>query len=709
MIVENIKSTRRVEKLREYYLKNSPRIFHPGLTENKDHRALLLFLEGWRRSKSTAATTRIRKSMAEAYMLENTVPIIIPDELIVGQPDFREFNEEEQKAYDEYKKAEEYVVKDWGRKDHLALDYQLLLEKGISGILEIIDEEISKIDINDGLQTERYEYFLCCKIELESFNKMCSNYAKEALRLAEKSRGKEKEELMQLYETLCNVPFKPAASFREALQSIHMFTFSLYGLYSFGKPDLYLLPYYRNDIEKGILTPEKAQELVDCFYLLTIPNVPGWAAEGLMLAGRDGDGNKVENELTWHFLKAIEHTHLPDPNVGFCITEETSEEIMEYVSKIIADGHAQPQVWNNDAVVESMIKNGFDEKDANLFTLSTCVEVTPIGCSGINVTSPMINVLEVFMEAFNKCTDDMTFEDVFKTFENEFRSVCDERILQENLYFLEQARNSTDPMRSSVLIHDCIERGLSHDSGGARYNYLEPDLFGVQNVGESLNIIKHLVFEENYISISEFKKALENNYDGYESLLSHIRNKTPHFGTGDEEANNITKRVADIILKIFSSKKTARNSAVLPGNFSYLYHVGEGKKVGASPDGRRAGMPLNDGCNPVQGYDNMGPTLSLASTAFWEPARFLGGTSVNVKINKGTEPKKINALIKGYIKTKCAQLQFNIVDADELIKAQHNPEKYSDLIVRIGGYSEFFVRLQKPMQDEIISRTLNEM
>ena len=576
-------------------------------------------------------------------------------------------------------------------------------------MIELVNDEIQKIDLNDGLQAERYEFLLCSRLELEGLLKLSQAYAKRALEMAEQAEGEDKKDLLELYKVLEQVPAKPARTFREALQSIQMFTFNLYGLYSYGKPDLYLLPYYKKDIANGTLTPEKAQELIDCFYLLSIQNCPSWAAEGLMLGGRDADGNPIENELTWHFLNAIEHTRIPDPNIGFCVTDQTSDEILDYVSELITKGYAQPQIWNNDAVVESMVQNGFDRRDANLFTLSCCVEVTPIGCSGINVTSPMINVLKVFLEAFDKCTDEMTYDDVFKAFTTHFYNVVKERVLLENLYFLEQARNSTDPVRCSLLIHDCIERGLTHDSGGARYNQLEPDLFGVINVGECLNVIKRIVFEENRITIEELNKALKCNYEGYEELLLYIRNKVPHFGTGDAQSNQIMKNVTDAILDAFSDKITVRGSTILPGNFSYLYHVREGEMTSASPDGRKAGMPLHDGCNPVQGYDTLGPTISLSSTVFWEPSRFLGGTAVNVKISKGVEKEKISSLIKGYIKTKGAQLQFSVISPEDLLNAQKNPELYKDLLVRIGGYSDFFVKLGKNQQDEVISRTLIEM
>lgn len=708
MEIEKIKKSERIEKLREYYLNNSPMAINEDIYCWKCHRSLMLYVEGWEKNQWTSDTTRIRRSLAEAYMLKNTSPVILPGELICGQPDYSDFSSEEQKRFEEYSEKEKTMPVKRGRADHVALDYQLLLDKGIEGMLDIINNELEKIDVYDGSMAERYEFFLCCKIELEGLSKMCDAYEKKAFELAKKSSGKQKEEYLELYEVLKQVPKKGARTFREALQSIHTFTWSLYGIYSYGKPDVFLYPYYKNDIEKGILTYEKAQELIDCFFLQSIPNMSSWSAEGLMLGGRDEKGNKVENELTWHFLKAIEHTRLPDPNVGFCVTKETSEEILNYVASLIKSGCCQPQIWNSDEVSRSMQKYGFSKEASYMFTLSTCVETTPIGCSGISITSPYVNLLKIFLSSFEKCDNNCDFETIFEKFKKELEKECKKIIIQENLFQIERGRNSTDPMRISMLVHDCIKRGKSNDCGGAIYNQLEPNILGMQNTTESFNVIKKLIFDEKALTVEEMKKALKNNYTGYEELLMKIKNKIPHFGTGEKESNILSKRVADAVLEAFGKMTTVRGAKVIPGAFSYREHEIQGKTTPASPDGRKSGEPLNDGSCPVQGYDDKGVTLSLASTVSWEPSRFLGGTSVNVKINKNIEKEKIIALIKGYLKTHGSQLQFNIVDKGTLLKAQKNPENYKDLLVRIGGYSDFFVKIPKSLQDEIISRSQNE-
>lgn len=274
-----------MSRLRDYYLNNSKMAIDDKIFCWKCHRSLMLYIEGWKKNVWTADTVRIRRSAAEAYMLENTRPVIIQGELIVWQPCFDDFSEEESTEYEKCLEKELLMPLKRGRADHLALDYGLLLDVEINGILEILNNEIEKLDIGNGAQTERYEFLYCCKIELEGLLKLCGAYAENAKELAYSTCGLERKEYLELYEVLNKVPANSARNFREALQSVHMFTWSLYGIYSFGKPDVYLLPYYRRDIESGVLNLELAQELIDCF-LQSVNNMNSWATQDIISLNR---------------------------------------------------------------------------------------------------------------------------------------------------------------------------------------------------------------------------------------------------------------------------------------------------------------------------------------------------------------------------------------------------------------------------------------
>jgi len=703
----NTSKTERITFLKNYYLNNSQMVLNRDLVPWKCHKSLYLYVEGWV-NNALAPTVRLRRSMAEAYMLKNMKPVICNKELIVGQPDFSPFEGDEQIQFEEYNKIYmEGMPPIKGRADHLALDYEKLLEKGIEGVIEEIKEKLDSVDVYDGRQAEKYEFYKCCLIELEGVLALAENYKNYAIKLADGASGEQKKEYLELADVLSRVPAKPATTFREALQSIHLFLYSLFGIYSVGRPDQYLYPYYEKDIKEGVMTEVQAQELIDCFYLQYMNNMSAWAAASFMIGGRDKSGKAVENRLTWHFLTAIEHTHIPDPNVGLCITNETSRELLQYACELIKAGYGQPQIWNNDGITKNMLARGYDKEAANWFTQSTCVEITPIACSGVSITSPYINMLNIFLEAFKKCNNTMTFDEIFASFEKEFENYLKDVLLQENLFQLERKRNTTDPVRISAFINDCIERGISNDAGGARYNDIEPNMLGMTNVIESFNVVKELIFNQQKLTVQEFIEMLNNNYEGYEDILAYIKNKVSHFGTDTKETNSIAKRVADTVINTLKKFTTFRGANFVPGAFSYRDHEGHGSYTQASPDGRRAGDVLADGSSPVQGYDNQGPTASLNSTTSWEPLRFLGGISVNVKISPSVSTEQVMALIDGYIRQNGIQLQFNVVDTKVLKDAQKNPDKYSDLLVRIGGYSDYFTKIPKRLQDDVIARSQN--
>ena len=640
-------------------------------------------------------------------MLENSKPVIIPGELIVGQPDFSPFSSEENKLPSQSSNVRIDIPPQRGRADHMALDYPKLLKMGVEGLIAEAKEKRDALDPFDGRNIEKYEFYECCVVELEGVLTLAEHYAAEARRLADTVTGTARDEYLELAETLDVVPAKPARSFRQALQSVHLFLCSLYGIYSAGRPDRYLIDYYRRDIESGVLDEKRAQELIDCFCLQYMNNMSAWAAAGFMLGGRDENENVVENELTWHFLASIPHTHTPDPNIGFCVTEDTSKEILDFTVGIIRAGHGNPQIWNSDAVTRSMLKNGYEKRDACNFTHSTCVEITPIGCSGVSITSPYINMLKIFTDMFADCPNEISFDGLFERYTDAFREYCVKALRQENLWQLERKRNGTDPVRISALIGDCTERGLSSDSGGAKYNYIEPNMLGMTNVIESFNVINELVFKKKSLSIKELKQALADDYKGHEVLRATILNRVEHFGNGGD-ANIIAKRVSDMVIEAFGRFTTFRGAKVIPGAFSYRDHELNGRYTSASPDGRHSGDTLSDGSNPVQGYDRLGPTMTLVSCSAWEPARFLGGTAINVKLNLNIPADRVESLILGFIRTSCAEMQFNIVSTEELLDAQAHPEKHGDLIVRIGGYSDYFTRIPKRLQDDVISRSMGE-
>lgn len=700
-------ASQRVQKLRRFYLENSPMVLNRDLVPWKCSHSARLYTQGYLEN-AAAPTLRLRRAEAERFMLEHTKPIIVPGELIVGQPDFSPFTEDEQAQEKSYQLLQGAIPAPRGRADHMALNYEKLLALGVEGLIHDIEKKRDALDPYDGSTAARYELYEGCLIELRGVLTLANHYAQQARCLAEKAAPSDKADYEALADVLDHVPAKPARSFREALQSVHFFLYNLYGIYSCGRPDQYLLPYYRRDIEKGLLSEESAQELIDCFCLQYMNNMSAWAAAGFMLGGRTPQGEPVENELTWHFLIAIGHTRTPDPNVGLCVTRQTSQALIDYAASLIQDGCGNPQIWNNDAVTASMLKNGYTPEHANYFTHSTCVEITPIGCSGVSITSPYINMLKIFTDMFMDCPDDIEFEELFNRYADAFDAYCRTAMLQENLWQLERGRNGTDPLRISPLIDDCMARGLSSDAGGAKYNMIEPNMLGMINVVECFNVLHELVYRDRQLTIAEFKAALADNYAHHDALHARIIHKVDHFGNGGAESSRLARRISDMVLDTFARHTTARGAKVVPGAFSYRDHEINGRYTMASPDGRLSGQTLADGSSPVQGYNRQGPTMTLLSTAAWESARFLGGTAINLKISKSAGTDVIRALILGFLETNSAELQFNVVSTETLLDAQKHPEQYGDLLVRIGGYSDYFTRIPEALQNDVISRSIEE-
>ena len=697
--------TQRVRNLRNYYMKNSP-VSVVGYPPWKVQRTMMLFYQGWREGVHQP-TTRLRRAYGEQYMQAHMEPIIDPEELIVGQPDLHPLSDTEQVLHDQYDDIYRNVIPpNRGRADHMGLDYGKLLQVGVHGLLDEIHANDAKLDLFNADDLAKHEFNLGCEMELQGLLMLAQHYVEKARAMAQEANEPRKSELLEIARVLEKVPANPAETLREALQSVHFYTFSLLGIYSAGRPDQYLYPYFRHDMDNGILTLSQAQELLDCFCLHYITNMCSWAAAGFEVGGRTRDGKAVENELTWMFLESIRHTRSADPSVGLAVTSETSPELLKYAAEIVAEGHTHPAFWNDQGITDSMIRNGYSEYDAHWWTHSTCVEITPIAKSGVSITSPYVNVLKVLLDALDEAQDGISFDDLIELFRKHMNAQMVKDIYQENMWQMERSRNGNDPFRASCLTDNCIALGKSHECGGAPYNFIEPNMLGMLNTIESLNIIWNLVYVEKRLSLSKFREICKSNYENQEELRQYIIRKLPHFGNNETFSDALAKRVSDIVLESCSPLRSYRGAKIIPGAFSYREHAIQGRLTPASPDGRKACMPLTSGSDPVQGYDTSGPTASLLSTAMWQPTRFLGGTAVNMKLAKNTPNLSdvIVSLVKTYMQIGGSELQISIADTDTLLAAQTNPEAYQDLLVRIGGYSDFFVRIDKDMQDEIIRR-----
>lgn len=670
-----------------------------------------LFVKGWKETHVT--NSLLRRSMAYANVLQNMRPVILEQELIVGQPDFAPLEGEERKEWEVLSVFADMIPFDGGRTDHKSLDFEKLVHVGVEGLLQEIGKQKETLDLNQKEDIEKYNFYQCAEVELKGLLALAQHYSDYAAELAQAAEENRKEELQEISRILKIVPRYPAGSFREALQSIHFYTFCLWGLYQCGHPDRYLLPFYEKDIQKGVLTREQAQELIDCFCLMYTVYANSDSSIGFMVGGRDAAGKNVENELTHMFIKSIAHTKTADPSIGLCVTNETSEELLQYACRLLAEGYSHPAIYNDEKITESFLEYGVKEQDAHCYIHSCCVELTIDKKSDVWVVSPYHNTLQYLLDVMKQQKNCITLEELLQAYAVYLRKQIVEKNLEQNLWQLERSHNAGEPVLVSCLIDDCIKKGKGIHAGGAVYNWTQPNFIGIANTVESLLTLEKYVFVEKVLSLEEMNHILESNFEGQEEFRKRILREGPRFGVGDDHADSLYHRITEMILEGCKGIYNYRGDILIPASFSYNEHIRYGGNTQASADGRFAKEPLADGSNPVQGRDNQGPTAMIHSVTAWKQEKFLGGTATNLRIQKGNDPEKtaevLLALIRTFLQKGGIEIQVNALDSEELKDAMLHPERHGDLLVRIGGYSDYFVTLSEKLQKEILSRSENQL
>lgn len=696
----------RINRLRNAYFKNPMFVEH--LSFNRTRRQRLNFLRALSRN-GHLYTTRLRRWHADAYVFDNMDPVIYDDELIVGLPDVSPLTEEELKEYNALSREARFFPQ-YQRVTaaHMALDYAKLVRVGIRGLLDEVECHAQALDLNDPQNLEKSEFYEGCRMELEALVRLQHRYADHARALAEKASEPRKSELFEIAQIMDRVPEQPAKTFREGLQSIHFFNVMGWDLYYFGRVDRYLIDLYTADVAAGRITHDDAVELYACFLLLPEAYISPNIALDAMVGGTDEYGNTVENEVTHIAIEAIEYARSANGKVSLAVTPDMSEELLRKAIRLNGMGLGQPALFNDKIIVEGFLRAGVPHRDAHDYCNTGCVEVTPVGKSGIHVVSPYHNLAGMLLDAMEKGGDARSFDEFYQIFEEVLHSEIARRNVDVNRAQMERARNGREPARISCLIDDCLRRGKPVDAGGALYNYVEPNFLGFANTVDGLSTIRVLVYENGEYTIGELLSILKNNYEDNEALRLRIINKLPHYGTDEASTNALSVRLSDSILSGCKGLITYRGSKLIPGAFSYFEHANFGKRTGATPDGRTAGYPLSSGSSPVQGREINGPTAAVRSVLSWDHRNFLGGIAVNLnfppKILQEDSDEKMLAFVRSFMDMGGFQLQLNAVSRETLLDARDHPESYSDLIVRVGGFSAYFTKLSPEMQQEIIDR-----
>ncbi|MBN1359007.1 MAG: glycyl radical protein [Sedimentisphaerales bacterium] len=568
-------------------------------------------------------------------------------------------------------------------------------------------------------------------------------HAEMALELAKKERDPQrKSELEQIAEVCSHVPAHAPRNLWEALQYywfVHLgVTTELNPWDSFnpGRLDQHLYPFYRRGLDEGTLTPEQAKELLQCFWIKfnnqpAPPKVGVTAAESgtytdfaqINTGGVKEDGSDAVNDVTYLMLDVIEEMRLVQPSSSVQLSKKNPDRFLKRAARIIRTGFGQPSIFNTDAIVQEMIRMGKTVADARNGGSSGCVEIGAFGKESY-ILNGYFNLPKVVELTLHNGVDPETgrqigletgtpeqfgtFEQFFEAFRRQVNYLMDIKIRGNNVIERLYATYMPAPFLS-ILIDDCIAKGKDYHDGGARYNTNYMQGVGLGTVTDALTAIKYHVFDERTVSMPELVAALGADFKGSEALQRTLWQKTPKYGNDDDYADSVMRAVFEVYFESVDGRPNTKGGDYHINLLPTTVHVYFGSVTGATPDGRRAHTPLSEGISPVQGADRSGPTAVLKSAAKMDHCR-TGGTLLNMKFNpqvladdEGLD--KLVKLVRSYFRLDGHHIQFNVVDADTLREAQKNPEQNRDLIVRVAGYSDYFVDLGVALQDEIIART----
>ncbi|NLG48515.1 MAG: hypothetical protein GX552_00210 [Chloroflexi bacterium] len=682
----------------------------------------------------------IRRGRATADVLRGLTPEIGPDELLVARYSSRSLTEQEQAELEHWRKdASRAANAVHGQRAHMAIDYEKLLRLGLRGIREQIANYRQNLDLTVPQDMEKDAFYRACLIALDGLRDFSYHYADHAEKLARTTSDPARQAELQEIAAICRrVPEEPARTFHEALQCIHLVTFALCAgqlmlLFQLGRPDRYLLPYYERDLAAGRLTRAQAQELIDCLCLMLSAYTPRGLAVGFMIGGRDGSGRDISNELTRLFLESIPHTRLSYPGIGLCWNEETPPDITQRACELLAEGLTHPALFNDDVISRGMANAGLPPAEACLYQHSTCVEITPVASSNVYVASPYINLVQLLHDllgvpSLNAARQTLTgggalptatgeqvagpafasFEELLRAYDAHLAEVIRRAVIDENTCQMTRYYHGGWPLLS-CFVNDCLARGRDIDQGGARHNWVEPSFVGLANLVDALTVIRQYVFEEQSMTLAELAEKLRQNYEGREDLRLKLLHQAPKYGNDDDMVDELAVRITQSIVRHVRQHRTYLGGAYHPGFFCWIMHEQLGRVTTASPDGRLAGAALGDGSGPAQGRERRGPTAAILSSTKWDHTPMLGGIAVNLKFTRSGRQADfvdgLRSLVETFMRRGGFELQVNVVDRDTLLAAQAHPEQYRDLVVRIGGYSDYFVGLSPQMQAEIIQRT----
>jgi trans-4-hydroxy-L-proline dehydratase len=626
---------------------------------------------------------------------------------------------------------------------HTVLDDRIY-RKGFHDLEREIDASLAALDdVGDPTAWDRRQQLEAMRVALRALVRFAERHAARADALAAaEPEADRRAELLRIAEVCRRVPAERPRNFHEALQCywfVHLGVITelnTWDSFNPGHLDQHLLPFYRQGLAEGTVTEASARELLQCFWIKfnnqpAPPKVGVTAEESgtytdfalINTGGLTPDGDDGVSELSYLILDVIQEMRLLQPSSCVLVSRKNPDRFLKRAFGIIRTGFGQPSIFNHDAIVSELVRQGKSLRDARAGGASGCVEVGAFGKEAYILTG-YFNLVKILELALHDGMDPRTgrrlgpatgdpramasFDELFEAFRRQLVHFVEVKVRGNQVVERLYARQLPAPFLS-LLIDDCIARGRDYHDGGARYDTSYIQGVGLGTLTDALTAIRHHVFDRGTVPMAELMDAVNADFAGHQTLHATLRNRTPRYGNDDDAADHVMRRCFEAYFDAVDGRPNTRGGRYRINLLPTTVHVYFGSVIGATPDGRRAGTPLSEGISPVQGMDRNGPTAVFRSAAKLDHLR-TGGTLLNQKLSprlleSDADVDKLVALVRSYFRADGHHVQFNVVDAATLRAAQSDPESHRDLIVRVAGYSDYFCDLGRALQDEIIART----
>ena len=626
---------------------------------------------------------------------------------------------------------------------HVVPNYPKLLKLGLKGIIQEARAEIAAVATVDQDSQRKLDFLeaviLCC----ESAIAFAARFAEEARRLAEQTGDdRRRRELLAISGICAKVPGNPPETFHEAVQ----FTWFMHLIMQIetnghsiglGRVDQNLNPFYQRDLAAGRISAEECVELIQCLWIKITEIIkvrdsfeaqgfagyPMW--QNAAIAGQAADGSDATNALSYLVLEATEGVMTTQPTVSFRYHDAIAPELLDQALKMVQKGLATPAFFNDKLAVPLVLLKGATLEEARDWSIEGCVECYVTGKTDGRPVVGYVNAAKAVERVLNNGTDPLsgkvvgvrtgelssfrTFDEVLAAFDTQMKYFIKLMLDGYNIVGSLHATRAPAPF-ASATVDDCIRKGRSVQEGGAKYSFSGCFMTSLANAADSLAAIGQVVFQDGTLTLTELNRILLDNFKGHERTRQLLLNRPPKYGNDDDFVDALARHCVSVYAGELEGYRDSRGGRYVLSILSQSFNVLQGKSVGATPDGRRAFEPLSDNASPSVGRDISGPTAMVRSVAKIDQMKPLIGTLLNVKfdpaITRGENGLKVlKHVVTSYFDLMGEHIQINVVHRETLRAAQAHPAEYKNLMVRVAGYSAYFIELDRDVQENIIART----